>query len=143
MRFPYTEVKPGIFRPIANMLISGPAGTTWTDGLLDTGADRTVLTMKIAQQLGIDVLALTEKWTVASATGQNVSCKITRLPFLLFRKPKRVTWLAEVAIAIEPIQRPLWGFKGFLEYFRVTFDGPKRLITLNPGRNLPSTIPTS
>lgn len=139
MQFPYTEVGAGILRPLVPVRITGPVGIVFEDGLLDAGADRTLITRKVATQLGIDVESLVTTIQIQSATGQLVHCKLARLTFELRRDTRRISWSAEVGVALQSIQRPLWGYKGFLEYFRATFDGPRRLVTLTAGKNLPKT----
>jgi hypothetical protein len=138
MQFRYTEVKSGLFRPLLSFVIWGPAGPVWTDGLLDSGADRTVLTPDLAKRLGINIRKLAPELHIASATGQRLRCRIVTVPLELWRNRNRICWRAEVAVATSAIQRSHWGFKGFLEFFRTTFDGPKRTFTLKPGVNLPA-----
>jgi hypothetical protein len=141
VRIPYTEVAPGVFRPLLAMLIWGPTRPVLVEGLLDTASDRTLLPPKWARDLGIDVGALTTTLTVRSATGQRVACKTTVLPLEIRRDSTRLCWLGEVAITTEVVRIPHWGFKGFLEYFQANFDGPNRFATLTAGDNLPVTTP--
>jgi hypothetical protein len=141
MQLPYTEVGAGIYRPLLALRLWREAAHALVDGLLDTGADRTLLPTKVARDLGIGVDALTTGVKVRTATGQQVLCKTTSLLFDLVRLPERICWLAEVAIAVEPIQQPHWGFKGFFEFIRADFDGPNRVITLTAGANLPVAAP--
>jgi hypothetical protein len=143
MQFRYTEVKSGLYRPLLAIVVWGPSGPVWTDGLVDTGADYTLLTHDLTLRLGIDIKSLTTEVHVQSATGHRLRCKILSLPIEVAKKPKRICWQAEVAVAMERIQRSHWGFKGFLEYFRTTLDGPKRMFTLIPGVNLPTINPPS
>lgn len=141
MQFPLTEVGPGILRPLIPILIKGNKQSMLTDGLLDTGADRVVLTSKVAHQLGIDPGDTVASVTIKSATGQQVACKITTVIFSLSRNSTRIWWLAEVAVATTALEKSLWGFKGFLEYFRFNYDGPNRCFTLTAGDNLPAVPP--
>ncbi len=141
MQFPYTEVGPGIYHPLIAVLLTGPAGHFLIEGILDPGADRSILPLKWALRLGILVDALTSAVTLQSATGQPLLCKNTTLQFHLLRDFERISWQAEVAIAPDELRRPHWGFKGFLEFFRTVFDGPNLQITLDPGPNLPRTTP--
>ncbi len=142
MHFPFVQVGAGIFRPIVPVLAWGPSGSLPMDGLLDSGSDRTLLPARQARWLGIDVDALPTTIAVRSATGQRVVCKATHLIFDLRRGASRVCWVADVAVTTQvTLQRPHWGFKGFLEYFLIEFDGPNRAVTLIPGTNLPTTNP--
>lgn len=137
MEFPYTEVGPGIFRPKIAVTLWGHSQPVFTDGLLDTGADRTVLSEPLARQLGFDLTSLSNQAVVQAATGQKVLCRLSTLVFSLRRDATVLTWEGEVALADQYRGQPLWGFKGFLEFFRAEFNGPKRLVTLTPGDNLP------
>ncbi len=98
MRFPYSELAPGYYRPLVALGITGPSKTILKDGLLDTGADRTILPLRLADELGIDMDGLTEEAVVRSASGELLHCKVMRLPLQLLQGGKRVAWEAEVAI---------------------------------------------
>jgi hypothetical protein len=141
MRFPYTEVKAGTYRPLIPVLVWGLPRPLPVDGLLDTAADRTLLPPKLASDLGIDSSALPTTVVVRSATGHAIQCKPTHLILELRRDSSRFCWLAEVAVATEAIRSVHWGSRGFLEYFCAEFDGPNRWVTLTPGDNLPVTTP--
>lgn len=137
MRIPYIEVKEGVNRPLLALAVWGAAGPVLTDGILDTGADRVLLAPRWARPLGLDLSMLPTAVTLQSATGQRVLCKTITLAMQLRRARVNWCWQAELAIAIEEIRINHWGHIGFLEYFRANFDGPNRLVTLTPGRNLP------
>jgi hypothetical protein len=141
MQFPYTEVASGLFRPLVPILIWGPAGCYLADGLLDTGADRTLLGPRLAQAVGIVLDSLATVATVQSASVHVLTCKVTTVTFQMRRDSQRLSWLAEVAVPIQSVKRSIWGFKGFLEYFRARFDGPNRRVTLTAGANLPKATP--
>ena len=141
MKFPYMEVRPGIYRPIIAVRIYGPLRRLLTDGLLDTGSDHTLLPPNTARELGIDTDALPIAFTMQSATGHRLTCKTVKLCPELVRESARVCWETEVVVTVEPIRKAHWGIKGFLEYFNSNFDGPGRWATFNPGANLPAASP--
>src|SRR5260370_14450638 len=143
MRFPYSEVRPGTYRPLIAVRLWGSRLHVLTDGVLDTGADRVLLKPKVAVGLGIDIDALRTDIAVRTATGELVRCKATILPIELIRDGVSLYWLAEIAIALDPIRINHWGFKGFLEYFSADFNGPERQVKLTAGDNLPVTTPPS
>lgn len=138
MRFPYTEVQPGRFRPMVLLRVWGPVNSILTDGLLDTGSDRIIFAPRIARALGVDVAALPGAVTARVPTGTPLPCKLVSLRLELARPPSRICWLGEVAIPLSPVRNNYWGFKGFLEYFRADFDGPNRVVTLTTGAGLPA-----
>jgi hypothetical protein len=141
MRIPYTEVGPGIYRPLVAVRVWGLDGPYLEDGLLDTGADRTLLTTEVAEKVGIDLAALSSQILIRSATLQRVTCPLTGVVLALQRDSERYCWRAEVAVATQPIRVSHWGSKGYLEFFRATFDGPRRFASLVAGHNLPSALP--
>src|SRR5205823_1674777 len=109
MRFPYTEVGPGISRATIPVLIWGTAGSLSVDGLLDTAADRTLLPPRVIRYLGLDVDALPVTGAVRSSTGQVVPYKTTHLILDLRRDSERYCWLGEVAVTTEEVRLPHWG----------------------------------
>jgi hypothetical protein len=141
MQYPYTEVQPGRFRPIILLHIRGPIKSILTDGLLDSGADRTILSPRTARSIGIDVNSIVATISVRVPVGPTLKCKVAKLPLELLRAPDQICWLGEVAVPLTAVHNNYWGFKGFLEYFRAEFDGPNRMITLTPGSNLPAVTP--
>jgi hypothetical protein len=141
MRFPYTEVGPGLYRPLVPVRVWGPVGPHLADGLLDCAADRVLLSPTVATRAGIDVAALEDEVTILSASLQPVACRQTRVLLELRRNSRRYCWQAEVAVATQPIHLSLWGLKGFLEYFRTTLDGPRRFARLIAGQNMPKARP--
>jgi hypothetical protein len=108
---------------------------------MDTGADRTLLPLHWAEQLGIDVPNLKDVVTLKSATGHPISGKTVVLPAEVVRNSTCVCWLAELVVTDDSIRYPHWGMRGFQEYFEVNYSGPKRYFTLTPGPNLPVTNP--
>jgi hypothetical protein len=90
MRFPYTEVAPGVYRPILAVRLWGPGQAILMDGLADTAADRTLLPPNLARALGIAVDALPATVRMRSATGQLVECKPVLLPLELIRDGVRL-----------------------------------------------------
>jgi hypothetical protein len=105
VRIPYTQVGPGLYRPLAAVMIYGPGGTYLIDGLLDSGADSTLLPAAWATRVGINVAQLPIGPTVESATGQGLPTKSTTLVFQLRRDESVLTWKAEVAVTPESIKR--------------------------------------
>jgi hypothetical protein len=137
------EVRTEIHRPIIAARVWGPAQQVMTDGLLDSGSDYTLVRAKLARNLGIDVDTLSTTVEIRSATGQSVLGKATLVPLQLARESTRLTWLADIVIVPDAIRINHWGFRGFMEYFRVEFDGPNHCVTLTPSDTLPVITPPS
>jgi len=53
LEFPYMQLPGGVFRPIIAVILEGPNGWRLLDGLLDTGADRTIFPQREAKAVGI------------------------------------------------------------------------------------------
>jgi hypothetical protein len=141
MRFPYTEVASGTWRPIIPVFLDGPARTMPQDGLLDTGSDPILLPSGLVVLLGVNPGPSAVTVVLRSATGQDLVCQLAQLILELTRDATQVCWLAEVAVAPQPLRIVHWGIKGFLEYFTADFDGPNRWVTLKAGGNLPAATP--
>src|SRR5262245_44626205 len=112
MRFPFTEVGPGLFRPVVPVISWGATRCIFVDGVIDTAADWTLLPPDRAVRLGIDRTKLPGGPSIRSATGQLVSCKTTRLPFELRRDGERCCWLADLAVTGPEVTVPHWGMRG-------------------------------
>jgi len=141
MIFPYHpyEVHPTpwfpdgiVYRPMVPLrVVSGMGGTTVV-GLVDTGADETILPDFLVRTLGIDV----DRRKTAAFRGvgeqsiQGVFGDVT-LEVRQGRRSER--WEATVAFISGPTVAIL-GRHGFLEHFRATFDDQERKLTLSPFR---------
>jgi hypothetical protein len=60
MQYKYTDYLPDqsgklIRRPMLGVVIFGPKGSMKEFGLVDSGADRTLINIQIAKELGIDL----------------------------------------------------------------------------------------
>ena len=98
MQFPFIELRPGVFCPVIALHFRGPGGEVVSDGLLDTGSERTLITTKLARSLGIDPDQLPTAFQLRSATGHSSSCKMRSLPLQLRRDNESISWMAEVLI---------------------------------------------
>jgi hypothetical protein len=141
MRFAYTEVGPDFYRPMVAVWIWGPVRSFIADGLVDTAADCTLLTPPVAHTIGIDPGALTESTIVETAAIDQVPCKVTTVTLGLFRDAVRLFWMARVAVPIVPMNRCLWGYRGFLEYFQASFYGPDLYFDLIAAKSIPVVSP--
>jgi hypothetical protein len=103
-------------------------------GLLDTGADVCLLPYRKSHELGV---MLGAPRTIGTATGQSVSYRPGALTLEIRSATETVRWRAEVGFTAAPLSVPVFGDRGFLEYFRSEFDGQFREIELTPKPNIP------
>jgi hypothetical protein len=142
MNFPYTaySVEPTptqpdvtvVYRPVIAIRIVGPAGETRFRGLLDSGADETVLPKALADVVGVVVDPL-QTGTADSASGP-MAVNYGRVTLELEKGRERYRWNTMVAIADQPWQEAILGHIGFLRHFDVEFRGEKRDVRLKRNR---------
>lgn len=149
MNFPYTpyEVEPTpsqpgitiIYRPIIPVRLTGSIGTAVLYGLLDTGADETILTRAMAELVGIITEPL-KTATVMSASGE-MTVEYGEVIFEFGRGRGKAQWRAVVGIVDQPWAEAVLGHTAFLRYFDATFFGGKREVRLKRnGVKLPSEL---
>ncbi|TSC72871.1 MAG: hypothetical protein G01um101438_270 [Parcubacteria group bacterium Gr01-1014_38] len=137
MRFPYRpyEVQPTpwfpdgvVYRPMVPLrVVSGMSDTTIV-GLVDTGADETVLPDFLIGALGIDVDPR-RAGVFRGVGGQPVQGIFGDVTLELEQGRQAHRWDATVAFISGPTVAIL-GRHGFLDRFRATFDGQRRELTL-------------
>jgi hypothetical protein len=137
MQFPYTkrdvDPLPGevglqvIFEPIILARFTGPSGTTFLiRGLLDTGSSMTILPRYFMPKLGVVSTGVAGLRTPGGAL--NVPLARIGLGVRLGRKDHE--WTSRVGFSHRPDNIALLGREGFLDHLRVTFDGPRRMISI-------------
>lgn len=134
MKFPYrayeVDATPAsaavggyIYRPVIPFALSGPAGTLDFFGLLDTGADETYITRKMAERLGISV-GSTATHVIDSAGGE-VHITYCKTEFELTDGTESYRWSAVIGVSEHEWAEVILGHNGFLEFFDVLFRGDK------------------
>jgi hypothetical protein len=130
-----------ILRPALKVRVwgmNGPDRDVPLWGILDTGADECVLPFEVAERIepawsdGVGLLT--------DYTGKPHVIQYGAAYFQIKIKNRLIRWAPVVAFDRHREDREaLWGVAGFLEHFRVTFDGPGRHFTIR----LPSPSPRS
>jgi len=112
--------------------ITGPRGSRLRDGLLDTGADETILDSSVAPLIGIDLNQALEREINLVGRGR-VPCRYATVQLRITDGiAETYEWDTVVGFAPFPILRGLLGFAGFLQFFDAAFRGADREVTLLP-----------
>jgi hypothetical protein len=106
------------------------------DGLVDTGAYRTLFPQREAKAVGIALPAAADG-RVQTASGGAIAYRLADVVLELRSARSLARWRARVAFAEDPLQIIHLGTRGLLEYFHCTFMGPEKKIVLNPQPCLP------
>jgi predicted aspartyl protease len=122
VRFPYSPARnPPI--PAVVLELTSPDGSRVVSGVsthLDTAADRTIVPLHLVQQLGLQ--QLTTIGAIAFGGGQ-YTLEVYEVGLTIPGVGRAVVR----ALAHPAEQYPLVG-RDFLNYFRVTFDGPNQRV---------------
>ena len=119
-------------RPILALRITGPAGSRLRDGLLDTGADETIVDPSVAPLIGVDLSQAPEREINLIGRGR-IRCRYAAVQLRISDGiAETYEWDTVVGFAPFPILRGLLGFAGFLQFFNANFRGADREVTLLP-----------
>jgi predicted aspartyl protease len=132
VRFPYrayevsstpaTPVSSGfIYRPVIPFALIGPAGVLDFYGLLDTGADETLITRRMAERLGLS--AVDGPTYVIESAGGEVKVAYAKVTIEVSERSEVFRWDATVGVTDQDWTEALLGHSGFLAYFDVMFRG--------------------
>lgn len=107
-------------RPMIHVALLGPTAATVVFALLDTGADDTVFPDSVAVDLGLDLSQA--PGGSASGVGQVAAgLRYAEVVLRITDGHEYREWTARVAFTSAPLNRPLLGFAGFLQFFTATF----------------------
>lgn len=147
MIFPYRayDVEPTpsrprtsvIYRPVIPIRLIGLAGDAVVLGLLDTGADETVLPAFLIKQLGIDVKP-NRQATFRGVGGQLVTITFGTVAVEVSQGTASHRWETACGFLDRPTSAIL-GHRAFLENFAVTFEGQRREVSLQLRKKSRST----
>ena len=136
MRFGYqryrtkSPVLPGgiVTRPEIPVKVIGPSGAVKLEVLVDTGSDLTLIPRWIAGHIGATVDD-TARWPLGGIAGQVVEASPGDVELEITSNGSFCRWTTAVAFVNYPAgskATAILGHSGFLDYFRVTFDGLAR-----------------
>ncbi len=112
-----------VWCPMLEVLVIGTAAEVPIWGLVDTGAAECILPHDVAGV--IKAIPCDEKGTIADFSGRTHEMEYGKVTLQIELEKERIRWPAIVAFSRDRTDA-VWGGCGFLNYFRVTFDGPSR-----------------
>ena len=119
-------------RPILAVRITGPSGSRLRDGLLDTGADETIVDPSVAPPIGVDLSQALEREVNLVGRGR-IRCRYASVQLRISDGiAETYEWATVVGFAPFPLLRGLLGFAGFLQFFDAAFRGADQEVTLLP-----------
>ncbi len=133
MQYKYTDYLPDetgklVRRPMIEITIFGPKGTHKELALLDSGADRTLLSMEVARFLGIDLVNARNGFT-RGITGGETETKTVMLEI-------QVEYLNKIEIPIGFIETKnfgaLLGQDGFFDLHKIRFERDHKVFEIKP-----------
>jgi len=137
VRFPYrryhvqeTSARPQlvtIYRPVIPVRVLGPRGDAFIFGLLDSGADTTVLPGFLVDRIGVDLEPQTGRFR--GVGGQVVTVSFGTVDLELHQGNESYRWPARVGF-LDVRTVAVLGRAALLEYFDVTFLGADNAVTL-------------
>jgi hypothetical protein len=104
-------------------------------GLLDTGATDCILPLDVADL--IQPVPFAGQWFLNDYAGVPHEVSYGGVQCRIRLKDRLIRWTSVIAFGNRSEGTALWGRCGFLDQFRVTFDGPARHFTIR----LPSRLP--
>jgi predicted aspartyl protease len=121
-----TPVFPGgvLYRPEVLVRIIGPSGDVFLRGLVDTGADSTILPRSIATSLGV-AFCDGDTSRAAGFTGDQLDVVYAEVEFEVIQRGEQHRWRTLVGFVDYPrpeLEQTLLGRVGFLDQFMATFD---------------------
>jgi hypothetical protein len=126
-------------RPEIPITITGRRASATYVALVDTGSDNTIFPKSVAKHLGISL----KKAVGADATvfgGLRVQLLEGRASLRLESGKEQVEWKTSICFfdfASPEEECVILGHAGFLDYFTVTFDGKRGILSLLPNDDLP------
>ncbi|MBI1904262.1 MAG: hypothetical protein HYS13_24470 [Planctomycetia bacterium] len=131
LEFPYASLPGGIARPILAVVLEGPTGRRLLDGLLDSGSDRTLFPESEARAVGLRLRARPDG-SIRTAGGVSIPYRLADAVLELRASSTVLRWRTSIAFAPDPLQIIHLGYRGFLQFFHCTFQGPEKKILLDP-----------
>src|SRR5262245_15065445 len=138
---PIVSLAGRLVRPRSLLVVTliGPTGTITELAHLDPGSDDCVFPISLAHKIGVDLTNAPQG--EAAGVGQApVILQYAQAMLRLSNGQERLEWQAWVAFTPAPLNRPLLGFAGFLQFFTATFHGDREEVELAVNGQFPGTV---
>ena len=125
-------------RPMVSITLIGPLGSYLLRGLVDSGADETIIPEFVAPFLGVDL----DSATILSARGIGgslVSVRFVDVTLRIADQHEQHEWSALVGFAPLGRRTGILGFAGFLQYFTTVLHGDREMLELTVNSLYPGT----
>ncbi len=137
MKFP-TLLRGPVARPIVLVHLEADNGRRmYSDVLIDTGSDVSLMPKAVAKNLKIDLAQFPEV-VVNSAIGGECRYRRCDLTLELRRPPEVIRWHATIGFTERPMSYGILGTRGFFEFFRLAYDARAGFLTVEPNDSLPA-----
>jgi hypothetical protein len=136
-----SPAEPGVtiaYRPAIPVRIIGLSGSVLLWGVLDTGADESILPAYLLERLQVATRA-GDVDVLSGADGRPFVVTYGTVDFEVQLDDHAARWHAKVAFDPHRVD-PLFGQVGFLRHFTVTFDGPGRFVMIEATGAFPPAI---
>lgn len=136
---PVTGVASELTRPEVLVGIEGKE-LRLVIGLLDSGADYSILPKTVADAAGIELRPV-QGSALVGVSGNPLHATYGTVRFILEDDDSTFEWTATALFHDVPSEDGgVLGRAGFLEYFTVTFDGENNMATLQPNSRFPREV---
>lgn len=131
-----------LHRPKVPLRIVGATRILPTWALVDPGSDDTLLPLSVGQLVGAKI-DLMQTWQVEGIGGQAVAVTLGEVDFELTDGNQALRWTTKVGLVDFPDPNDevtILGHAGFLDYFRVIFDGHLRTLEIEVTPAFPGQV---
>lgn len=124
-----------VFRPVIPIQVRGLTGSASILGMLDTGADITLLPAELLPLIGTK-FDLDQSVQISGVGGEPLTVQFAKVELSLNYRAELYRWTAQVGF-LEGRTVALLGHAGFLDFFSATFNGDRKRVTLRVNKRFP------
>lgn len=137
MKFPYLKLPSTvpklkwIARPYIQVKLTGPKGNYVGYALIDSGADRSLFNIQIAEKIGLDLIGASEEY-FGGIEGGNLKAKLHKVKLEIIGTNEEIEIIAGF-IASSGVAAIL-GQDGFFDAYKIKFEKDHGIIEIIPVR---------
>lgn len=135
MKFPYLKLPstvPGIkwiARPYIQVKLTGPRGSSVGYALIDSGADRSLFNIQIAEKIGLDLSKATDEY-FGGIEGGNLKAKLHKVKLEIIGMDEEIEILA--GFIDSSGVAAILGQDGFFDTYKIKFEKDHGVIEITP-----------